>query len=112
MKLGMKKCDKSTSSQQEQFESWMGSIEAISNLIIEAREEIDNDRCLPKKVLNALHNAKIFRMSLPKKLGVENSRQNYYRGLQSVWLKQMRVWAGVLVRGQDARCRLPSWRMK
>ena len=42
------KCDKSTSSQQEQFESWMGSIEAISNLIIEAREEIDNDRCLPK----------------------------------------------------------------
>ena len=49
MKLGMKKCDKSTSSQQEQFESWMGSIEAISDLIIEAREEIDNDRCLPKK---------------------------------------------------------------
>ena len=47
----------------------MGSIEAISDLIIEAREEIDNDRCLPTKVLNALHNAKIFRMSLPKKLG-------------------------------------------
>ena len=69
MKLGMKKCDKSTSSQQEQFESWMDSIAAISDLIIEAREEIDNDRCLPKKVLNALHNAKIFRMSLPKKLG-------------------------------------------
>ena len=69
MKLAMKKCDKSTSSQQEQFESWMDPIEAISDLIIEAREEIDNDRCLPKKVLNALHNAKIFRMSLPKKLG-------------------------------------------
>ena len=58
MKLGMKKCEKSTSSQQEQFESWMGSIESISDLIIEAREEIDNDRCLPKKVLTALHNAK------------------------------------------------------
>ena len=57
--LGMKKCDKSTSPQQEQFESWMGSIEAISDLIIEAREEIDNDRCLPKKVLNALDNGNI-----------------------------------------------------
>ena len=50
----MKKCDKSTSSQQEQFEIWMDSIEAISDLIIEAREEIDNDRCLPKKVLIVL----------------------------------------------------------
>jgi len=46
VKLGMKKCDKSTSSQQEQFEIWMDSIEAISDLIIEAREEIDNDRFL------------------------------------------------------------------
>jgi len=69
MKLGMKKCSKSTSSQREQFESWMDPVEAISDLIIEARDEIDNDRCLPKKVLNALHHAKIFRMSLPKKLG-------------------------------------------
>ena len=44
MKLGMKKCSKSISSQREQFESWMNPIEAISDLIIEARDEIDNDR--------------------------------------------------------------------
>ncbi len=60
MNLGMKKCDKSTSAQLEQFESWMSSIEAISDLIIESHEEIDNDRRLPKKLLHALHNAKVF----------------------------------------------------
>ena len=65
----MKIKDQLSHSQLKRFEDWMNSVEPISELITESLEEIDVNRCLPKKVLDALHDAKIFRMSLPKKLG-------------------------------------------
>ena len=65
----MKTNDQLSHSQLKRFEDWMNSVESISELINDSLEEIDFNRCLPKKVLDALHDAKIFRMSLPKKLG-------------------------------------------
>ena len=63
----------------KRFEGWMNSVESISELINDSLEEIDFNRCLPKKVLDALHDAKIFRMSLQKSWEAGNSLQSYCR---------------------------------
>ena len=65
----MKKAGRSLDLQQNVFQTWMGSIEAIAPTITGSREQIDEGRCLPKNVLKAMHKAKIFRMSLPETLG-------------------------------------------
>lgn len=65
----MKQVGRSLHIQQNVFDSWMEAIEAITPTITGSQSKIDEDRCLPKNVLKAMHEAKIFRMSLPEALG-------------------------------------------
>ena len=53
----MKIKDQLSHSQLKRFEDWMNSVESISELINDSLEEIDVNRCLPKKVLDALHDS-------------------------------------------------------